>query len=101
MVAHEKGKKQSKIRLKNVGPIKEAEINLGDLTVLVGPQASGKSIFLQTLKLVADRNHIVGFFDQQNVVFKDDDGRHDPAAFLNGYYGRGMAGMLKRNPSVT
>ena len=101
MVAHEKGKKQSKIRLKNVGPIKEAEIKLGDLTVLVGPQASGKSIFLQTLKLVADRNHIVGFFDQQNVVFKNDKGNHNPAAFLNGYYGRGMAGMLQGNPSVT
>ena len=100
-MARKKNHKRSMIRLKNVGPIKEAEIDLGDLTVLVGPQASGKSIFLQTLKLVADRNHILGFFDQQNVVFKDNGGRHDPAAFLNGYYGRGMAGMLKRNPSVT
>ena len=95
-MARKKNNKRSMIRLKNVGPIKEAEINLGDLTVLVGPQASGKSIFLQTLKLVADRNHILGFFKQQNVVFN-----HDPEAFLNGYYGRGMAGMLNDNPSVT
>ena len=28
------------------------------MTVIVGPQATGKSIFLQTLKLVLDRDHI-------------------------------------------
>ena len=95
-MARKKSKERTTIRLKNIGPVKEAEVELGDLTVLVGSQASGKSVFLQTLKLVADHNHILGFFDQQNVVFNN-----DPAAVLNGYYGRGMAGMLTDNPSVT
>jgi len=91
-----KKKKRVSIRLENVGPISEAKIDLGDLTALVGPQASGKSVFLQTLKLAIDRNHILGMFDQQNVVFNG-----DSAAVLNGFYGRGMAGMLSDNPYVT
>ena len=92
----EKRKKRTTIRLENVGPISDAKVELGDLTVLVGPQASGKSVFLQTLKLAADRNHTLGFFEQQNVVFNG-----EPAAVLDGYYGRGMGGMLKSNPVVT
>ncbi|HDR27675.1 AAA family ATPase [Rhodovulum sp.] len=95
-MAIKKNNKRTKIRLENVGPISDAKLDLGDLTVLVGPQASGKSVFLQTLKLAADRNHVLAFFEQQNVVFNG-----DPAAVLNGFYGRGMAGMLDNNPSVT
>ncbi|MCZ4254679.1 AAA family ATPase [Sulfitobacter sp. G21635-S1] len=91
-----KRKKRASIRLENVGPISEAKVDLGDLTVLVGPQASGKSVFLQTLKLAADRNHVLGVFEQQNVVFNG-----DPAAVINGFYGRGMAGMLNNSPHVT
>lgn len=91
-----KRKKRTSIRLENVGPISEAKVDLGDLTVLVGPQASGKSVFLQTLKLAADRNHVLGVFEQQNVVFNG-----DPAAVINGFYGRGMAGMLNDSPHVT
>ena len=85
-----------KIKLKNVGPISEGDIDLRDLTVLVGPQASGKSIFLQTLKLAMDRRHILEFFKQHNVEFNG-----NPAAVLDGYYGRGMGGMLKGDPRVT
>lgn len=91
-----KRKNRASIRLENVGPISEAKVDLGDLTVLVGPQASGKSVFLQTLKLAADRNHVLGVFEQQNVVFNG-----DPAAVINGFYGRGMAGMLNDSPHVT
>ncbi len=42
------------LRLENIGPISVAYLSFGDLTVLVGPQASGKSIALQWLKLVED-----------------------------------------------
>lgn len=47
-----------KLTLRNLGPIKEAELTFGDLTVLVGPQASGKSIAVQMLKLCEDRRAI-------------------------------------------
>ena len=49
------------MRLKNVGQITDANLAFGDLTVLVGPQASGKSISLQWLKLLQD----TGLIQQQ------------------------------------
>ena len=42
------------LKLKNIGPISEADVQFGDLTVLVGPQATGKGIFIQFLKLILD-----------------------------------------------
>lgn len=43
------------LNLRNLGPIREADLTFGDLTVLTGPQASGKSIALQVLKLAIDQ----------------------------------------------
>jgi DNA repair ATPase RecN len=42
------------LRIESLGQIKEAALTFGDLTVLVGPQATGKSIALQLLKLMVD-----------------------------------------------
>ena len=47
-----------RLKLENVGPITAADLRLGDLTVLVGPQATGKSIFLQFLRLLLDAGPI-------------------------------------------
>jgi ABC-type uncharacterized transport system ATPase subunit len=44
-------KKSFRLQVKQLGPIREADITFGDLTVIVGPQATGKSILLQTIKL--------------------------------------------------
>jgi len=41
---------QEKLIVKNFGPIKEAELELGKVTVFIGEQASGKSVLA---KLVA------------------------------------------------
>ena len=35
------------LQLKNIGQIKDADIRFGDLTVFVGPQATGKTIALE------------------------------------------------------
>ena len=37
-------------KITNFGPINKVDIQLGDLTILLGPQASGKTLFLQMLK---------------------------------------------------
>ena len=87
--------KRTTIHLENFSPVWDAKLSLGDFTIVVGPQASGKSVFLQTLKLAENRNHILGFFDQQNVVFDC-----DLRAFIDSCFGRGISGMLDRNPSV-
>jgi energy-coupling factor transporter ATP-binding protein EcfA2 len=82
------------LSMRNIGPIKQADVALGDLTVLVGPQATGKSIFLQTLKLLIDRDYIDAMFKQNSMNFR---GRSD--AFLDGYFGRNMSGLWKPNHS--
>lgn len=82
------------LRVENLGPIRQADVAFGDLTVIVGPQATGKSIFLQTLKLVLDRDQIHDAFKHHSVAFNG-----DSAAFLGGYYGKGMAAAWKDNSS--
>lgn len=90
-------KKSDRLCVKQLGPIKEADIEFGDLTVIVGPQATGKSILLETLKLVLDRDHIHHTFARHNVTFNGDG--NGMAAFLGGYFGKGMA-ALHRDGSV-
>jgi hypothetical protein len=88
-------KKPDRLRLSHVGPIASADVQFGDLTVVVGPQATGKSIFLQTLKLLIDRDHIHDTFTHHSVAFS---GNTD--AFLDGYFGRGMAAMWGKTSTL-
>ncbi len=44
----------TKLRVKNFRSIRDAEIELGHLTALVGPNASGKSNLLDALRFVGD-----------------------------------------------
>lgn len=48
------------LRIKDFAHIAEASIELGDLTVLVGAQGTGKSLALQWLKTAIDGRQIVG-----------------------------------------
>ena len=50
---------RQRLCVQNLGPIKKADVDFGDLTVLIGPQASGKSLFLELFKLIKDKAHIV------------------------------------------
>lgn len=74
--------------LSNVGPIAHARIEFGDLTVLVGPQATGKSIALQFLKLLLDKGQI-----QEQLHRHGIDWAGDQAGFLDTYFGEGMRGI--------
>ena len=38
-----------KFRFKNIGPIKEAELELGDLTIIAGRNNTGKTYMVYTL----------------------------------------------------
>lgn len=75
------------LRLREIGQIKEADICFGDLTVLVGPQASGKSIALQWLKLVCDLGHV-----RTQLQLYGFDWDKDFSKFLDLYFGEGMCG---------
>lgn len=69
----------------NLGQIKEASLSFGDLTVLVGPQATGKSIALQLLKLMLDAGQV-----QEEMAKYGLDWEHRLPEFLDIYFGEGM-----------
>jgi energy-coupling factor transporter ATP-binding protein EcfA2 len=83
------------LKIKSFGPISEADVNFGDLTLLVGPQASGKSIFLQLFKLLIDKKHIRKIFHQYNYVWGKETNR-----ILDYYFGEGLAQIWKPNTSI-
>ena len=74
------------IAIRNLGPVENVKVTLGDLTILTGVQASGKSLFLQVLKLLVDKRHIAGTLDRYNYVLTK-----NPQNILNVYLGEGMA----------
>lgn len=74
-----------RLSVENVGPIKKADVEFGDLTVLVGPQASGKSVFLQFLKLVVDPGHVLSELKKYGL-----DWNREVGSFLRIYFGEGM-----------
>lgn len=83
------------LSVKRFGPITHANVSFGDLSIIVGPQATGKSLFLQTLKLLVDRDQIHDMFAHHNMSFG---GRDE--AFLDAYFGRGIASGRGRPPEI-
>ncbi len=82
------------LQLKNIGQITDADIRFGDLTVFVGPQASGKTIALEFLKLAVDRNAILQKFSLYGFDWSG--GLSD---FFNLYFGEGMSGLWRQGRS--
>lgn len=74
------------IEVKSFGPIGNVSVELGDLTLLIGPQASGKSIFLQLVKLLMDKKHILYTLNQYNYIWNK-----NPTNILEVYFGDGMS----------
>ena len=84
--------------VKNVGQIAEAKVKFGDLTVLVGAQGSGKSIFLQLFKLCKDQEYI------KNTMadFGQDWNQNDNADLISVYMGKGdVIGKLNKKIPCT
>ena len=76
------------LKLEHIGQINSADISFGDLTVLVGPQATGKSVFLQFLKLVLDRGYVHDQLRKHGIDWKG-----GVEEFLDVYLGEGMRGV--------
>lgn len=83
------------ISIKHFGPIDEVNVNLGNLTILIGEQASGKSLFLQLLKLVLDKEHVLNILDGYNYVLGSNYNN-----ILNLYLGEGMSDLWTDHSSV-
>ncbi len=82
------------IKFQNIGQIKEAELSFADLTVLVGPQASGKSIALQWLKFLLDPGAI-----QKQLYDYGLDWDGNIGEFMDIYFGEGMRSLWKEGKS--
>jgi hypothetical protein len=82
------------LKIQNVGQIKEATLAFGDLTVFVGPQATGKSIALQLLKLAIDAGQVQ---DEMGRYGLDWSGKLPD--FLDAYLGEGMHAIWREGES--
>ena len=85
----------NKLHVTKMGQVEDAVVEFGDLTVLVGPQATGKSIFLQLLKLLVDTGPILKELRRFNI-----DWGGQIANFLELYFGEGMAAIRSEQTQV-
>jgi hypothetical protein len=76
---------QFTLHLKDIGQISQADISFSDLTVLVGPQATGKSVTLQLLKLLVDAGQVLSELKRYGL-----DWSGNLSDFLDIYLGEGM-----------
>ena len=85
----------NRFSIQKFGPIDNISVDFGDLTILVGPQASGKSVTLETLKLAIDRDNIIDTLDRYNYIIG-----HNTEKILNVYYGEGMSRIWKNESRI-
>lgn len=83
------------LSIRNVGPVQRADLRMGNLTVLVGPQATGKSICLQFLKLLLDTGPVLAALSRSGL-----DWDRKWTNFLDVYFGEGMRGIWHATSSV-
>ncbi|MGH9838900.1 MAG: AAA family ATPase [Blastocatellia bacterium] len=82
------------LEIRDVGQISQANMSFGDLTVLVGPQATGKSVTLQFLKLMADTGYVLSELKRYGL-----DWSGKLAEFLDVYLGEGMSRVWREGHS--
>lgn len=82
------------LRVESFAQIETATIEFGDLTVLVGPQASGKSLVLQWLKFAFDYYEIIEALQEAGHEVKTAENRLDLV------FGEGMAAGWDARKSV-
>jgi hypothetical protein len=70
--------------IESFAQLRKVEITFGDLTLLVGPQATGKSLALQLLKLAVDSSRVAGTLRQKGFAWRK---REEFSAV---YFGEGM-----------
>ena len=83
------------LQVKSFGQIVAADLIFGDLTVIIGPQASGKSIMLQLFKLLRDSYDITA-----NLKKHGYDWRNDPKNLLDLYFGENLSSLWRQSTSI-
>lgn len=86
----------TKLKVENFGPIKSVDVIFGDLNILIGPQASGKSLFLELFKLVMDKSCIIEILRKYNYILSKTD--VDP--ILDYYFGEGLHSLFSKETKI-
>jgi hypothetical protein len=84
-----------RLHVKDFGPIALADVEFGDLTVLVGPQATGKSLALQLLKLCIDGQRVARELSDNGFQWDD------APTLLGHVFGEGMGQAWRRETRVS
>lgn len=84
------------LKIKNFGPIGNVDVKFGDLTFLVGPQASGKSLFLELLKYVIDKEFVLSTLRKYNYIID----KKNPQKVLDTFFGDGMNKIFKSDTEI-
>ncbi len=82
------------LEVKNLGPIRNVSLELGDLTLLVGAQGTGKSIALQMLKLAHDSQFIAKTARDNSLTWSNTE------EFLNAYLGTGLGASWRKSSTL-
>lgn len=86
----------TRLKVENFGPIKSVDLNMGDLNILIGPQASGKSLFLELFKLVVDNANIMDVLRKYNYILS----KTDVNPFLDLYFGEGLHSLFTQKTRI-
>lgn len=81
-----------RLEVEAFGPIRHADVTFGDLTVLVGPQATGKSLFAQLYKAIEDAGPIRD--ELRRYGFDWLHGADPTASYCSLYFGGGLQGLV-------
>ncbi|MDC3953409.1 AAA family ATPase [Polyangium jinanense] len=87
-----------RLQVRGFGPIQKGDVEFGDLTVLVGPQATGKSLFVQLFKAIQDAGAIEYELGEYGFDWSDGD---DPVSDYCGlYFGGGLETVIQTDTVV-
>jgi energy-coupling factor transporter ATP-binding protein EcfA2 len=87
-------KPKATLTIRNFAQIAKADIEFGDLTVLVGPQGTGKSLILQWLKAALDGKQMVSLLSSAGQT------ANRTTAIIDLIFGFGMGGAWRPSTKV-
>ncbi len=85
--------RNTKLSIRNFGQIGDAELEFGDLTVIVGAQGTGKSLALQWLKTAMDGKQIVS-------ALREAGQRAEPGVLIDLIFGVGMGTAWRSDSEI-
>jgi len=87
-----------RLQVKAFGPIQQADVGFADLTVLVGPPATGKTLLLRLYQAIQDAAAVAERLERHGVV--ETNATSPVAAYCAGYFGGGYDDLWTSNTEV-